>query len=379
MKQYIPLYEAKDEDKYYDVTIKNPDTKREIQLMTALSYPEESEVYKKAIEIKKYLDSNEGKGIDVEDLNDKDKEKLKGLSKGEKDDEEVESNKELDATLKSILDSPIDSEKKKVISQQIQKAEDVRKKYIVYRMKLEKAIDTLNNEIKAEKGKDTTKKESSNNKCRFTGVMHEAVIYPYYIQNICNEIIDLKRYILRKPESIMFYLNTKLYNKYLIKFEIGSESLNYTSDAEYDIRTNTITIKLSPMSFSLNSYSFDNFIKTMKEVIGHELIHRIQYARKKYIKLVSEDNKEYTAKYLANKDEIMSFAFQTIEWFRNEGLLDNEISNKLKKARNKDTWVDFEKGKVYSMYFLDLYLNRFDKDSPVIKRYFKYMQEYLEV
>lgn len=161
MKRYIPLYEAKNEDKYYDVTIENPDTKREIQLMTALSYPEDSEVYKKAVEIKKYLDSNGGKGIDVEDLNDKDKEKLKGLSKDGEDKEEVESSRELEDILKSVLDAPLlDSEKKKVITQQINKAEELRKNYIVYRMKLEKAIDSLNNQIKSEKGKDTTKKES---------------------------------------------------------------------------------------------------------------------------------------------------------------------------------------------------------------------------
>lgn len=132
LKPYIRLYESED-DKYYDVTIDNPETNKEIKLMTALDYPEDSKVYKKAVEIKDYLDRNEGKGIEnSEDVDDK------------------QDSKELDSALDSILHSDFDSSKKKVLSDKIKKAEELRKKFILYKSKLEKALQQAEEDKKDE-------------------------------------------------------------------------------------------------------------------------------------------------------------------------------------------------------------------------------------
>jgi chromosome segregation ATPase len=145
-KPYIRFFERED-DKYYDVTIDNPETGNTIQLMTALDYPEDSKVYQKAVEIKDYLDKNEGKGLDKEDTE-------KTL-----DDSDKEMG-EIDTQLKAILSSDkIDNEKKKEVQAKIKKAEDIRKNLTIYRNNIQKKISELEKEIDIAKAAKATEKE----------------------------------------------------------------------------------------------------------------------------------------------------------------------------------------------------------------------------
>ena len=115
------------------------------------------------------------------------------------------------------------------------------------------------------------------------------------------------------------------------------------------------------------------FLQTFKELIGHELIHRSQFINRHLNKSESNIIKgppQEFKKYVSQKTEIMSYAWQIIEELRFKGFADKEILNYIQSKRSNENLNPDNS-------MLDYYIYNF-RDTSVLNLLFKYMYEYIE-
>jgi len=116
-------------------------------------------------------------------------------------------------------------------------------------------------------------------------------------------------------------------------------------------------------------------VKKLIEALEHELIHREQLIRAdgklQGCKLASIDA-DNIDQYLSDKQEIMAYAAEIVTSFRNKGYKDNQIIDMLRSPKK---WLTKT---VKSRGHLEMYMDVFEKDSPVIKRLKKQIIRYLE-
>lgn len=120
--------------------------------------------------------------------------------------------------------------------------------------------------------------------------------------------------------------------------------------------------------------SYDIFLDFFKEMLGHELIHRLQYLKDKakIVKSYKDISKEEDLiKYLSDKKEIMSHAWQTIQAFKMCGLSNKDIFNYINGSIKLSSHI------LLNNIIYRMYKKYFTKDSKVFKQYYKYMYEYL--
>jgi len=135
---------------------------------------------------------------------------------------------------------------------------------------------------------------------------------------------------------------------------------------------------------------FNKFIKILKQVISHELIHRYQIEKmdKKYLKILSDrgagslKDKEYPYLYYSDTQEIMAFAEQTINDLLNHNFSKKDI---IKFLKSPNLWLgdDFDKWDTernftkYSMTYIIYYKLFRDSDSKIWNRFLKNAEYFL--
>ena len=110
--------------------------------------------------------------------------------------------------------------------------------------------------------------------------------------------------------------------------------------------------------------------KQILNMLGHELIHREQYLKIEDDKLrekIFKSNLDPKT-YLSKKYELMSYAWQIIEFFKLTGKTDEEI----KKILQHNSMLKFSFSPVLLFYH-----ETFKNNPDVLKRLYKYMYEYL--
>jgi len=136
-----------------------------------------------------------------------------------------------------------------------------------------------------------------------------------------------------------------------------------------------------PESFITDFKYWKVFIDVVTEVISHEMVHMGQFDRimtryegdpNGYVKAMNDlSNREVSdhKKYLAIPLEIMAFSRQAVEEFRSHGLNNKKIIKYLKHysdADPNDSYIFF----AYTYYF--------KKDEKPLKRFLKYIYDYVK-
>lgn len=174
--------------------------------------------------------------------------------------------------------------------------------------------------------------------------------------------------------SICRQLN-ELFESDKIKFEFKPESKeeNIILKGHYNVDTFYIVLFCG---FNLEKIQYtkediEDFIEDFTEVVGHELIHRLQYVNDKVKEARAynlSDTKELL-KYLSNPKEIMAHAWQIVQSFKLLGFYRELIYQVINNRNNKIINI---------IYILNMYRNHFDSNSEVWKRLLKYIYQYAE-
>jgi len=131
---------------------------------------------------------------------------------------------------------------------------------------------------------------------------------------------------------------------------------------------------------------WNNFIKVLKRIVSHELVHKGQISRIKaknkeqsgeiLRKLGDDERLTITSgearKYLSRKMELMSFAKEAIEEFRDIGYTDKQILNRIRKPLDKNIYPSKEESHIFYRY-----TDYFDINEKPFKDFLKYCYHYL--
>jgi hypothetical protein len=214
----------------------------------------------------------------------------------------------------------------------------------------------------------------------------EGVVSPKYYKEIESYLMSLKNNIKKlnfdtltklckwltknlKKYSIRFVPNENNDNKYFNKeFQAGITQSGCLSNKKGTVK---IYCNNNLLKIQNDDKFFNYFVKNVIRIIGHELIHRNQIfeIENQELRNYIFDFPKETVKYLSNKQEMMSRAWQIIEEFRYNGLTDKQIANILRS--NKDTRLV-----AYSTTFM-YYLEFFNIKDPIFKKLWKYAYSYL--
>ena len=119
---------------------------------------------------------------------------------------------------------------------------------------------------------------------------------------------------------------------------------------------------------------FDEFLQDVFRILGHELVHREQMLRVEQKNLLTTIHRKSTndqQNYFSNTYEIMAYAWQIVNTLRLTNLSDSSIKKIL--SLNSKTKLDLG-GEI-----LQIYHQLFKDTSPVLKRLYKQMYEYLSI
>lgn len=206
-------------------------------------------------------------------------------------------------------------------------------------------------------------------------VLFELKVIEEAVQNIDISFIDSieKEYnklpTQRAKESIKF-LNLK-FDKYDIYFELSqSHSRGLTTPEGY------IKIFLAGEEFLYN----DELFKTIRILVKHELIHRIQSSKMRE-KIVTSAAAQKAEEYYGNKQELMSYANQIVE-----DLLDEyDKKDLLKRLKKKAITDDLIKHSPFLGTYINLFSYNAEKSAKqnynnrkTLEKLFKYMYQYLD-
>jgi len=222
--------------------------------------------------------------------------------------------------------------------------------------------------------------EDEKDHCLFTGSTHnlprptkkliEDVLNPDYVLQIVRSIQKNKQALIhsKTAERLVDLLNDILVqdNIYFI-YNKFNDDLIYKGG--FYKKTGEIEIHLGQAINNIleKEENFNSFLLKAKEVIGHELIHRLQFIKDNEKKMDAEKY-DTIKEYLSSPYEIMSFAWQIVEWHRNDGMDDDEIKKMLQK---KDL------GK-YKNGVLDKFHDVFSIADKPLRLLYKYMYMYLD-
>jgi len=226
---------------------------------------------------------------------------------------------------------------------------------------------------------------------------------------ICEGIIDTNISFVDKLNSIKNKIVGKnlgtieiidLINNKLSHFNIklsqkgfgGSDNPEYSkvyirNAVSYD--SGLIEISIEDNFYEIFEYDdiWNDFLKTLKRIISHELIHREQInkvknkAKNKSGEVLSKlaDNEEDTVqgtgnirKYLSNKWEAMAFAKEAVQEFKDIGYSNKDILNRIKNPFNNNIYPSNSESHVFYRY-----TDYFESGEVPLQRFLKYMQQYL--
>jgi len=191
--------------------------------------------------------------------------------------------------------------------------------------------------------------------------------------------------LLNKNKSIIFkqklqdyelckYLSSILKSyKILFTYEKleDDEENNFFLKGSYNHISDIISIPcLSKINYISEDNYFNLFLKTFQLLIGHELVHRMEYIQRALEKLSNKIGKDKDPKkYLSDPDEIMAYAWQTVEELRYRFGDDQEILNLIKS----DSPIKYRVS-----YALTIYKTNFSLDEKLLKLFYKYVYMYLD-
>lgn len=122
---------------------------------------------------------------------------------------------------------------------------------------------------------------------------------------------------------------------------------------------------------------WDEFIIVLGEVVGHELIHRTQFkaivsGKEKYSAPPETGDKraDYKA-YLANKYEMMAYAYQAVVEYKNAGFKKSAVETLLNN-------LDNENPSIRHSAMMSRYAEFFPRDSVEFTKFILLMKAYLE-
>jgi len=221
--------------------------------------------------------------------------------------------------------------------------------------------------------------EDEKDYCLFTGSSHnlfqptkkliEDVLNPDYVLQIIRSIQKNKQALVhsKTAERLVDLLNDILVqdNIYFI-YNKFNDDLIYKGG--FYKKTGEIEIHLGQAINNIleKEENFNSFLLKAKEVIGHELIHRLQFIKDNEKKMDAEKY-DTIKEYLSSPYEVMSFAWQIVEWHRNDGMDDDEIKKMLQK---KDA-------RKYKNGVLDKFHDVFSIVDKPLRLLYKYMYMYL--
>lgn len=205
--------------------------------------------------------------------------------------------------------------------------------------------------------------------------MLEAVFVPRKeVESILNLLRNSKQEIFNKKlqnEQLCKQLSGILKNYKILFVDIREENEdNFFKKGQF----NQISDIISILCFSGINYIikddryFELFIKKIQVLIGHELVHRMQYIQRA-LENLSYKTGESFKKYLSDPDEVMSYAWQAVEELRFRFGDDNEIISLIKTESPIKYRVSFA---------LTIYKTEFKIDEKPMKLLYKYMYMYLD-
>jgi len=132
----------------------------------------------------------------------------------------------------------------------------------------------------------------------------------------------------------------------------------------------------------VDNYNWDTFIKVLKNMISHELIHRQQikkiylknfdpYMRDQILRQMQADPHSRES-YLANKQEMRAFAQEAVNEFLSIGYNKEQIMHRLRYPYKADSPHAEESDTFWS------YINWFEPNSKEIKQFIAYMYKFLK-
>ncbi len=214
-------------------------------------------------------------------------------------------------------------------------------------------------------------------------IFYEKVQKPEnYLKIIIDKIVELNKQQYKNLQDIINTLNTNLYHEKII-FKPSSKEPKYNSgivSAGYQPKTNEILLFYSPKierAFKIigkgyDSEYFDIFLENVYDLLGHEIIHRMQYLKdkKKYIGVMSDENR---IAYLSKPKEIMAHAWEIVQEFKMFGKNNEAIRMIFKSNRDSENlkWLLFSAR-------LKMYYTSFESTSKTMKLLYKYIYEYTE-
>jgi hypothetical protein len=179
--------------------------------------------------------------------------------------------------------------------------------------------------------------------------------------------------ILFDKHKIEFVLSSGSKSQNKLLADVGIVSGSVTTDGK------TIRIYLSDKIETGIKNKFDTFVKALSIIIGHELVHRGQLGRIKAVnpakfkefmeRMKSIDPYSMNLKdYLSGKQEIMAFAQEFISDLKQKNFSNQKIFNILK---NPSSYIK-------KSFILNVYMQTFDLNEPVMKRFLKQSWEYAD-
>lgn len=201
-----------------------------------------------------------------------------------------------------------------------------------------------------------------------------------FIEPIFDKLLDFyKNYQGLEKDKIknsIKFMNSLLMEQHSIEIILDPESRGLTSTEGY------VRLFLSPELFINLKDNPNLMLNTLKALLKHEFTHRIHSTKiGKFFNLVQYDTED-KLHYMKDKQEIMSYANQTVQEFISEGLTKEEILEYLKNSKYYDKLCAIS----FSFYsYLYYFWPKHDKrpiqnyrDRKVLDLYFKYLYQYLD-
>ena len=204
----------------------------------------------------------------------------------------------------------------------------------------------------------------------------EAVLIPKQeVSEIIQLLVKNKKELSvdkNKEEKFCYQLDDIL-KKYKISFSYDDSLRNdvFFPRGFHEQRNNIIYFICSSRISLINENDkyFYDFLDGFKLLIGHELVHRMQFIQRSHKIILNNSNQEDIKEQLSGNQEIMAYAWQAVEELRYRFGNDKEILEHIKKY----DLMFFRHSTILSAYY-----SLFEKDDPILKKFYKDMYLYLE-
>jgi hypothetical protein len=198
-----------------------------------------------------------------------------------------------------------------------------------------------------------------------------------------NKDVILNKIKGQRMPFILFKINSILHPyRIKAKFEdLQGEFFGVTGNGKTgtDIN-NTITVYVNSGLLHVKSDElFYRFLDGFLQVLGHELVHRLQY-HEKVSKEIQEriilKQQESTEDYLFSKQELMAFAWNIIEEFRYLKYSTEQIQEIMKISGNPGAIMKVRMPLIYKLYLTAFVKNN---ETKAKNQLHKYMYAYLQI